>query len=378
MEAAAFSRQHRYARPVQMCRVRLACANVSGPLEQVNTAFARARKAVTGPRLVDYPLRYSGRAPGRLARAPHPTKSEKMRLLVATLATNENELDACVAAIRRQTHQDFEHILIENLPKREAHEKLFRTFMRRRGDVDLLVKVDADMVIRSPRLLERVDERFRQDDGLEVLSIGVQDFFTDRLVSGLNVYRNTVRWTPTGDQVFTDQFPALLGRARFDYTHLAPAADHCPDPHPRQAFHFGVHRGVKAQVALRRGMIDDYYARFMDIDRTWRHYLRCGDSRLALAVLGGELALAGHFVEDQLDYGNPQVEAVLGAHKERSREELEAAIRRVRGLAWGLLPGRLRMEALRGDLPSLPLRWLVPLSWRDRLRAISRRARSRK
>jgi hypothetical protein len=296
-----------------------------------------------------------------------------MRLLVVTLATIENELEACLAAIGRQTHTDYEHLVFRNLPNREAHEALYGTFMDRRDEFDLLVKVDADMVLLSPRLLEDVDARFTRDSDLEVLSIGVWDFYTDRLVSGLNSYRNTLQWTRTGDLVFTDQFPALVGRAVMDYSDLAPAASHCPDPHPFQAFHFGVHRGVKARVALQRSMSSDYYVRYLDIERTWSHYLRRRDRRLALAVLGGELALGGRFDETQLDCGNADVEAVYTSYASCDAASLESEIRRARRATWGILPSRLRMEVLRGDWLSLPLRWVVPLAWRDRVPAIVRR-----
>jgi len=296
-----------------------------------------------------------------------------MRLLVVTLATIENELEACLEAIGRQTHTDYEHLVFRNLPNREAHEALYGTFMDRRDEFDLLVKVDADMVVRSARLFEDVDRRFTNDANLEVLTIGVWDFYTDRLVSGLNIYRNTLSWTRTGDLVFTDQFPDLVGRPVSDFTDLAPAASHCADPHPFQAFHFGVHRGVKARVALGRSMKSDYYTRYLDIHRTWNHYLRRRDRRLALAVLGGELALGGRFSETQLDYGNADVEAVYASYANCDTTALEGEIRRARRATWGLLPSGLRMEILRGDWLSLPLRWLVPLTLRDRVPGIARR-----
>lgn len=291
-----------------------------------------------------------------------------MRLLVVTLATIENELEACLAAIARQTHTDFEHLVLRNLPKREAHEALYGTFMDRRDEFDLLVKVDADMVLLSDRLFEDVEARFTAEPALQVLSIAVKDLYTDRLVSGLNTYRNTVTWTRTGDRVFTDQFPSLHGNLVMDYTDLAPAASHCSDPHPFQAFHFGVHRGVKARVSLQRHMTGDYYTRYLDIARTWRHYLRHRDRRLALAVLGGELALGGHFSEDQLDYDNADVHAAFSAYAACDAGGLETEIRRARRATWGLLPSGLRMELLRGDWFSLPLRWAVPLELRERAR----------
>ena len=39
-----------------------------------------------------------------------------MRIFVGTLKTIENEFEECVASIERQTHQNFEHFVFEDLP----------------------------------------------------------------------------------------------------------------------------------------------------------------------------------------------------------------------------------------------------------------------
>ncbi|MFH2008152.1 MAG: hypothetical protein ABI333_16335 [bacterium] len=289
-----------------------------------------------------------------------------MRLLVGTMVTIENEFEACQASIRRQTYQDFEQLVIRDLPNREAHEALYGTFRDRRDEFELLVKVDADMVVSSPTLFADVVERFQCNPELQVLSIAVHDYYSDRLVFGLNTYRNTIPWQRTGDLVFTDQFPRLVNLVTFDRRELAPAAAHCPDPSPFQAFHFGLHRGVKAHVAAARRMHGDHYARFQDIHLTGQHFLRTRDPRLGLAMIGAELALGGRFDETHLSYGNDEVEAVFNDYRELDAAALEREIKRLARANWGLLPAPWRREVLRRDYLTLPVRLVVPYAVRQR------------
>lgn len=286
-----------------------------------------------------------------------------MRILVTTLYAGENEFEDCVESVRTQTLAPVEHLIIENLPKREAHEKLYGTFMRRRDEFDLLIKVDADMVLCSNDLFSEIVSRFEHEPEMWVLGIKVRDFYTDRLMSGLNIYRNTIAWSANGDMVFTDQFDLEPGRYRRDDRMLAPAAHHCPDPSPFQAFHFGVHRGVKAVVALKRSFYETAYMRYREIELTWRHFQRIRDPRLGLAVLGGEYALQGNFTDTQLDRDNPEVQAVFEHHCNADASRLDRQIRELRrgnSIRW---PWWVRMEIRRGGF-WMPFRCLVPVPLR--------------
>jgi hypothetical protein len=105
-----------------------------------------------------------------------------MRILVGTLYSGENEFEECLAAIHSQIGVDFEQLIIENKPELEAHRLLFTSFLERAAEFDLLVKVDADTVLGSPELFGRISDRFEAEPTLEVLSIGLQDFFTGKLI----------------------------------------------------------------------------------------------------------------------------------------------------------------------------------------------------
>jgi len=104
------------------------------------------------------------------------------RILVGTLYAGENEFEECLASIKRQTYRGWSHFVIRDLPKQEAHKKLYQTFMNRADEFDLFIKVDSDMVIENENLFKGIAARFKGDPSLEQLSIAVKDFFTDQLI----------------------------------------------------------------------------------------------------------------------------------------------------------------------------------------------------
>ena len=260
-----------------------------------------------------------------------------MRILVVTLATIENELDRCIASIQGQQGVSFEHMVLRDLPKREAHEAMFGTFMSRRDDFDLMVKVDADMVLTSPDLLNQITRRFKNHEGLKLLAIGVQDFFTNALMWSLNAYSSKIEWRRSGDKVFTDQFKIDKADIISDFDDLAPAATHCEDPSPFQAFHFGVHRGVKAVVAADRGDPGQARTRCREIDKTWKHYRKNPDRRLLLAALGGELAMVGEFGGGDLSYSDPLPMSVFERYESLDTEVLRRRALDLRAIRQKLL-----------------------------------------
>ena len=265
-----------------------------------------------------------------------------MKILVGTLYSGENEYDDCKAAIQKQTFQAFDHLLIENLPELEAHNKLYKTFIDKKDQYELLVKVDADTVLISDRLFERIVEKFAKNRKLEVLNIGVQDFFTNEMIAaGIQIYRNTVRWDFNKDTLFPD-IPIMKKEAfRFDKTDLAPAAIHCKNPSIEQAFHYGVHRGLKS---IQRDYSTTHWAL---LGKVWENFLRTGDKRIGLAVLGAELVYAGKFSREDQNYTNPQMVLVLKKYETMNARDIKREITKLRWLHWGWLPKDWRRMVIR-------------------------------
>ncbi len=267
-------------------------------------------------------------------------EGKSMRVLVGTLYSGENEYEDCLAAIQKQADVKFEHIVIKNKPELEAHRLLFTYFLERSAEFELLVKVDADTVLCSPNLFKNIIARFEADPCLEVLSIGLHDFFTDELINGLQTYRNSVRWNLGRDTVFPD-IPLLdPHRYFYDVSEMAPAGEHCPNPSPLQAFHYGVHRGLKS---IQKIHSTTHWAHML---KDWQQFLDRKDKRLGLAVLGAELVYAGVFNRADQNYTNLNLEKMLIVFEKLDARKLKKQIEKLRFSHWGFLPSELRRKKL--------------------------------
>ncbi len=279
--------------------------------------------------------RYAG--PGNKSSKHHGVV---MRILVGTLYTIENEFEECCAAIRAQTHQNFEHLVLKGLPNKEAHDRLYRTFEQRCHEFDLMIKVDADMVIENRFLFEKIVNKFQADRNLNWLCMQVHDFYCNRLIWGLNVYRNTIRWKYRDEQLFVDLImdPLSLKKKELHDRELAPAAIHCKNPSPYQAFHFGFHRGQKcAQPGrIRASRQTLQWKIFNDV---LKHFHETRDVRLAYALAGFELAIAGSFAESIVSFDNSYLSALFTKEFARKTDrELWGYVKRKRLSRLALLP----------------------------------------
>jgi hypothetical protein len=221
-----------------------------------------------------------------------------MRILVGTLYTIENEFEECCAAIRKQTYKSFDHLIIKDLPKKEAHDTLYQTFMDKSDIYDLLIKVDADMVLCSDKFFEGVVQKFTMDSQLDLFLIAVHDYFTDKLIMGLNIFRNTVRWRKNTNNLGTDMTyePETIRKIEKDFQNLAPAAIHCKNSSPFQSFHFGFHRGIKAlEDGTNWGILYSIVKNFM----------RSKNINVAYAILGANTAFSSMFNQNHIAYNNP-------------------------------------------------------------------------
>ena len=202
------------------------------------------------------------------------------------------------------------------------------------------------MVINDPALFEGIVLTMQKHPEKNILSIAVYDFFSDQLIFGLNAYRNTVQWDFSKENLFVD-IPLPPATYIFDDHELAPAAVHCADPSPYQAFHYGVHRGLKMvqpeQEAIRES---SRRSKWTGMERTWDHYQRTNDRRLALACIGAELAYAGVFSINDLDITNPRMNQVLQKFAGLSDSVLRTEVMRYRCLNFGFLPSATRRKLI--------------------------------
>ncbi len=270
-----------------------------------------------------------------------------MHIYVGTLYTIENEYDECVESINSQSYKNFDHYVFKNLPNKEAHNSLFKSFLEKADDYDVLVKIDADMVVISNLLFEQIINKLSSNAWADILSIAVYDYFSNQLIHGLNAFRNTVKWKLDGENLFVDIPDVHPNKYLFDDKELAPAAIHCKNPSPLQAFHYGIHRGLKV-VQPSRNVKNESYSRthWNLLERTWLNFQRTKDTRIGLAALGAELAYSGLFRIRDLDYSNPRIKHNLEKYSSLGFIELNREIRKRRLLNWGILSGRNRRKIL--------------------------------
>ena len=269
-----------------------------------------------------------------------------MRILVGTLYSGEKEFDDCLASIQKQTYKNFEHLIIRDLANSEAHTRLFNSFLESKDQFTLLIKVDADMVISSDTLFGDIVDKMTQFPNLDVFSIAVIDFFSGQLINGLNTYRNTVTWDYENETMFVDIPVVSPERTNYDQTVLAPAAVHCKNPSKFQAFHYGVHRGLKS-IAQQHST-----SHWALLEKTWRNFLRTQDVRIGLAILGAELVYAGLVSKEDVDYTNPRLLSLLEKYKSLDAQTIKREITKLRYKHWGFLPGDLRRRLIRSKYKS--------------------------
>lgn len=269
-----------------------------------------------------------------------------MKILVGILHCIENEFPECLAALKGQTHRDFDFFVLENLPNKAAHEALYARFMESAARYELFVKLDADMVLCRSDMLARIAERFAAAPQMDMLCIGVHDFFTARMIDSLNVFRSTVTWQRDSERIFPDR-SQVAGQVVYDHDTLAPAANHCPNPSRFQAFHFGVHKAVKVmQIGVREKRTHASREHWSNLEHLWANYESSRDLRLGMALLGAELALRGKCDERVLDYASPALRALFSPYESADPGQVDRALRANSLRAFSFLPLASRGKVL--------------------------------
>jgi len=268
-----------------------------------------------------------------------------LKILVGTLYSGENEYEDCLASIRKQTFTKYDHLIIADKPELEAHYQLYKTFLDNKDKYDLLLKVDADMVLISDRFFEGVVTWFEEDSDLEVLTVGALDFLSGQMINaGNQAYRNSVHWNFEKDTLYPDVPELSTGHYINDTVRLAPAAHHSPNPSISQAFHFGVHRGLKS---IQRKHSTTHWGLLQNV---WKNFLRTGDKRMGMAVLGAELVYAGEFGRAEHNYTNPSLDSRVRDYESMDANQINREVQKMRFHHWGFLPTDWRRRVLRYQL----------------------------
>ena len=268
-----------------------------------------------------------------------------MNVLAITLHTFEADFERCVEAVRQQTHQPIEHICFHNLSRNESNRALYGTFMKRADEFDLMIRIDADMVITEPTLIAQMVEQFENNPNHDILTLYIHDFYTDRMISGMHAFRNTVRW-PLDGEIDPDGHKTPRERILIDRDRLGRFVKHGHGASPLEAMQFGIHRGVK----LCNWIVQQDRRRIFSftgiLDALWHNLRRCRDRRIALAVVGAELGLRGYFDNRHLSHQDPLPGHVLAQLEGFDGQTMMREAAAMRRASWGWLPTILRKRAL--------------------------------
>lgn len=177
-----------------------------------------------------------------------------MKVFIGTMTHGEGEFDECKRAISQQVDVDTSHIIISNLPEKEAHERLYTTWNSVKEGHELFLKVDADTVLAHEHVISDYVKLFEANVRLTGVQAWLYDHMTDTKIFGLTCLRNTVTVSPVVDKLYCDRADTghdIVMRGDELPASLNPAGTHCQSATDTQAFHYGFHRGKKNQQDIR-------------------------------------------------------------------------------------------------------------------------------
>jgi len=270
-----------------------------------------------------------------------------MKILVGIMYCIENEFSQCIKSIEAQTYKNYDYFVIEKLPNRDAHNKLYQIFMDHSKEYDLFVKLDADMVLSRVTFFEEVVEYFTKHPQTDDLQIAVHDYFTDRLIFGLHVYSARIKWEQNQENIFVDWPEKQESYLRVnDKQCLAPAALHCPHPSNFQAFHFGLHKAVKITQYDRKEL--RYFGSIVHWDNILliiKHFKKVRHPAIAYAILGSYESLIMQLSSEHINFDNDITQSIFSAWESHSDSAIISAAERV-GFWISLLPDNLVLQII--------------------------------
>lgn len=216
-----------------------------------------------------------------------------IKVLVITLYCGENEFPECCESVKSQIGIDVTHKVIENLPKQEAHQELYRLFNENYENYHYFAKLDADMVFSGPQSLRNVIDNFR--DGIDVVSATVHDGITDSDMQSFNVFSSKCYFDcRSNDPLFTDKLLIEYPGSHYSYVDECRNVLHAFNPSPFQAFMFGVHRAQKVvQPGSRVPSLNNSFHQQRILNKVFKRYRKTASEDSRQALLGATLVFRG-------------------------------------------------------------------------------------
>lgn len=172
------------------------------------------------------------------------------RIFVGTMSSGEAEFAESQDSVFTQRDVAITYFLISNEPEWEAHNVLWSSWNAAKDSHDLFIKVDADTILNRDTLFREIADTMLTNPKITGAQIPLFDHFTQELILGLNCFTPQVIFTPSRSKLYCDRVDTNhdIVLRNDAVKHLSPAGWHCKNPHPKQAFHFGLHRMHKNQT----------------------------------------------------------------------------------------------------------------------------------
>lgn len=202
------------------------------------------------------------------------------RFLVVTLYSGEPDYEHCLAALKSQVNVHVKHVNISGYPEHEAHKMLYTWFNESEPGF-IRVKLDADVVLSDPTILDVMGSILRDNPNVDRLDPYVHDFLTNsELKAGLAIYSPRVRFNEPRSHLWCDR-NVTVEKHLGTLDTIGAIATHMKYCDKRTAFRYGFHRGLKSQIPVFE-LLKAAHAHFQDPIR-------------AIAIKGFELAQSSEF-----------------------------------------------------------------------------------
>lgn len=175
------------------------------------------------------------------------------KICILTAYSGENEFETCCNMIKKQYMVSVHHIIVENKPILEAFDYLYSSWEKIKYDYDLMVQVDADMILNNEHCIREMYDILYSNDRYNVLTAPVKDFYTNTNIWGIHAYKPIIKFNRLKNKYAPDEEYDKTNRVRVPGWSLDSKAfcSHGSMPNLRTAFHFGWHRRLRANAGKR-------------------------------------------------------------------------------------------------------------------------------
>lgn len=217
----------------------------------------------------------------------------------------EGDYAECIRALSSQVGVIVQHVVIADLPEKQAHNALWQAWRDQKHGFDMFVKLDADTVLAHDKVLLGFWNVMEANSRVTGIQAPLLDYFTGGYINGLNCFSPRVTFRDTADELFCDRrvdvdHDIVIGSTQVPDV-LRPAGYHGYHPTDAQAFHFGLHRALKGQTHV-----------IEQVKQAWK---RSGDRAHGLALIGASCAET--FRDGSFNYTDDRFKVALKAATSR-------------------------------------------------------------